>query len=79
MTREEEISFGAFSLFPGRKLLLRGGEPVRIGQRALDLLVALARRPGEVLERDALIPAVWPGRHVDESNLRAQVAALRKA
>ncbi|WP_370688651.1 winged helix-turn-helix domain-containing protein [Roseomonas sp. GC11] len=79
MTSEEEISFGEFSLFPGRKLLLRGGEPVRIGQRALDLLVALARRPGEVMDREALIPAVWPGRHVDDSNLRAQMATLRKA
>ncbi|WBV41562.1 winged helix-turn-helix domain-containing protein [Pseudoroseomonas cervicalis] len=79
MTSEEEIGFGSFRLLPGRKLLLRGTEEVRIGQRALDLLVTLARHPGQVLDRDALVAAVWPGRHVDESNLRAQVAALRKA
>jgi predicted ATPase/DNA-binding winged helix-turn-helix (wHTH) protein len=75
----EEIRFGNLILLPGRKVLLRGGNPVRIGQRALDLLIALARQPGEVLDRDALVSAVWPGRHVEDSNLRAQVAALRKA
>ena len=40
----EEIRFGAFTLRPGRRQLLRGDTPVRIGQRALDLLIALARR-----------------------------------
>ncbi|MDQ1078083.1 winged helix-turn-helix domain-containing protein [Pseudoroseomonas cervicalis] len=75
----EEIRFGAFTLRPGRRQLLRGDTPVRIGQRALDLLIALARRPGEVLDRDALLPAIWPGRHVEDSNLRAQMAALRRA
>ncbi|WP_181378115.1 ATP-binding protein [Teichococcus aestuarii] len=79
MESGEEIRFGGFTLLPRRKRLLREGEPVRIGQRALDLLIALAQRPGEVLDRDALLPAVWPGRHIEDSNLRAQVAALRRA
>ncbi|MBE9606999.1 winged helix-turn-helix domain-containing protein [Acetobacteraceae bacterium H6797] len=74
----DEIRFGPFTLLPASKRLLRGAEPLRIGQRAMDLLIALATRPGEVLDRDALMQAVWPGRHVEESNLRAQVAALRK-
>jgi predicted ATPase/DNA-binding winged helix-turn-helix (wHTH) protein len=73
------ISFGAFTLLVRRKQLLFRGEPVAIGQRALDLLIALAERPGEVLDRDTLLAAVWPGRQVEESNLRAQVALLRKA
>ncbi|MFC7610804.1 winged helix-turn-helix domain-containing protein [Teichococcus aestuarii] len=79
MESGEEIRFGGFTLLPRRKRLLREGEPVRIGQRALDLLIALAQRPGEVLDRGALLPAVWPGRHIEDSNLRAQVAALRRA
>ncbi|WP_458097176.1 ATP-binding protein [Roseomonas sp. WA12] len=79
MDAADDIRFGAFTLRPRRKQLLRDGEPVSIGQRALDLLIALAQRPGEVLDRDALLAAVWPGRQVEESNLRAQVALLRKA
>ena len=75
----EEIRFGAFTLHPGRRELLNGGAPVRIGQRALDLLVALAGQPGEVVEHAALQRVVWPGRHVEESNLRAQMSALRRA
>ncbi|RVT97765.1 hypothetical protein EOD42_08150 [Rhodovarius crocodyli] len=75
----EEIRFGDFTLLPARKMLLRGAKEVRIGQRALDLLIALVRHPGAVLERDMLVAAVWPGRHVDDSNLRAQMAALRRA
>jgi hypothetical protein len=42
---EHEISFGPFRLLPTRRLLLEGNEPVRLGSRALDLLIALRRRP----------------------------------
>lgn len=75
----DAILFGAFTLRARSRELLRHGELVPIGQRALDLLIALAGRPGEVLDRDVLLSAIWPGRHVEESNLRAQVALLRKA
>lgn len=79
MDSADDIRFGSFTLRPRRKQLLRGGVPVQIGQRALDLLIALTERPGEVVDRDALLSAIWPGRHVEESNLRAQIATLRKA
>ena len=42
---EHEISFGPFRLLPTRRLLLEGNEPVRLGSRALDLLIALRQRP----------------------------------
>ena len=42
---EHEISFGPFRLLPTRRLLLEGNEPVHLGSRALDLLIALRRRP----------------------------------
>ncbi len=64
---------------PERRLLLRDGRPVRLGSRALDLLVALVTRPGEVVAKDELIARTWPGLHVDEGNLRVHVGALRKA
>ena len=46
---EHEISFGPFRLLPTRRLLLEGNEPVHLGSRALDLLIALIERPGEVV------------------------------
>jgi DNA-binding winged helix-turn-helix (wHTH) protein len=78
-TETAELNFGPFRLIVARKQQLREGKPVRIGQRALDVPIALARRPGEVIERRKLLSTVWQGTHVDECNLRAQIVAVRKA
>ena len=78
-TETEELNFGPFRLTVVGKKQLREGKPVRIGQRALDVLITLARRPGEVIERTELLSTVWQGTHVDERNLRAQIVAVRKA
>jgi len=74
-----EFHFGPFTLLPARKLLLRDGEPVRLGQRALDILLILVSRAGEVVAKTDILDQVWPGLHVEETNLRVQVSALRKA
>ncbi len=49
-----------------------------LGDRAFDLLVLLAQRPGEVVPTPALQRALWQGRRVDPANLRVQVSALRR-
>lgn len=72
------ISFGSFRLFPKARLLERDGAALHIGGRALDILLALVDRPGEVVSRAELISRVWPDVTVDEANLRVHVAALRK-
>lgn len=72
-------SFGDFRLYPGRHLLVRDQDPVPIGSRALDILIALTERPGELLTKDELIARAWPNTIVEESNLRAQIAVLRRA
>ena len=72
------ISFGPFRLLSARRLLLEGDRPVRLGSRALDMLVALVEHPGEVVSRDELMARVWPNTHVDESNLKFQISALRR-
>ncbi|WP_426437235.1 winged helix-turn-helix domain-containing protein [Bradyrhizobium genosp. P] len=73
------FSFGSFSLLPGRHLLLDGDTPVRLGSRALEILVALVERYGELVSKEALIERVWPGIHIAEGNLKFQVAGLRRA
>lgn len=52
---------------------------VHVEPRAMDLLVFLARHPGEVLSRETLIDGVWKKRFVGEAVLRNTVAALRRA
>jgi predicted ATPase/DNA-binding winged helix-turn-helix (wHTH) protein len=72
------ISFGPFRLFLPERLLKKGGETIQIGGRALDLLIALVERAGQVVTRRELISRVWPDVVVDEANLRMHVATLRK-
>jgi predicted ATPase/DNA-binding winged helix-turn-helix (wHTH) protein len=73
------ISFGPFRLLAERRLLIEGDKPVRVGSRAFDILTALAERAGEVVGKEELIARVWPGTFVEESNLKIQVSALRRA
>jgi predicted ATPase/DNA-binding winged helix-turn-helix (wHTH) protein len=75
---ERAISFGPFRLVPGQRLLLEGDKPVRLGSRALDMLIVLVEHPGEVVSRDELMARVWPNTHVDEGNLKFQISALRR-
>ena len=73
------LEFAGFSVLPNQRLLLRDGEPVRIGARAFDVLAVLAAQPGELVSRKELTAQVWPNTFVDAVNLRVHVAALRKA
>jgi adenylate cyclase len=52
--------------------------PVAIGSRALDILGVLIERAGEVVSKDEIIAAVWPGTVVEDSNLTVQISALRR-
>jgi predicted ATPase/DNA-binding winged helix-turn-helix (wHTH) protein len=76
---KDVLSFGPFSLFAAERLLKKGDEPVPLGGRALDILIALAEQAGEVVSHKKLISSVWPDVTVEEANLRFQMAALRKA
>src|SRR5580700_12103395 len=76
---KDVLSFGPFSLFAAERLLKRADEPLPLGDRALDILIALAERAGEVVTHKELISRVWPDVTVEEGNLRFQMATLRKA
>jgi TolB-like protein len=52
---------------------------VSVGTRALDLLVLLVERQGNVVTRDEAMAAVWPDTVVEEANLAVQISALRRA
>ena len=52
--------------------------PVAIGARALSLLRLLVERPGELISKDAIMEAVWPGTVVEEGNLTVQISTLRR-
>jgi predicted ATPase/DNA-binding winged helix-turn-helix (wHTH) protein len=74
----DEIQFGPFRLSPRERLLTRDGAPVGIGGRALDILITLIKRPGEIISKKEVLDQVWPGVSVDEGSLRFNVGSLRK-
>ncbi len=73
------VSFGPFRLFAAERQLKKGDEALQLGGRALDTLIALVERAGEVVPQGELISRVWPGVTVEEANLRVHIASLRKA
>ncbi len=71
-------SFGPFRLYPAQRLVKKGEEPVKLGGRAFDILLALVERAGEVIPHKELIAKVWPNVVVEEISLRVHIASLRK-
>ena len=49
------------------------GRRVKLGGRALDVLIALAARPGLLCSNAELMAAVWPHRVVEETDRKAHV------
>lgn len=76
---QEVVSFGAFRLFPSKRVLKKADETVKLGSRAFDILLVLVQHAGEVVGQRELIGKVWPGLFVEEVTLRVHVTALRKA
>jgi len=75
---ERAIYFGSFQLFPAQRLLLEGRKPLCVGSRALDILIALVERPGELVRKEELMARVWPNTFVGPANLAVHIGALRR-
>src|SRR5258706_10725714 len=72
------IRIGAFELYPSERMLCTAGKPVDVGARAFDLLLVLAEHQGRLVTKTVLLDRVWPRLVVDENNLPAQIASLRR-
>ena len=73
------IEFGNFRILPHRRQLLADGQPIALGGRAFDVLMALIEASGAVVSKDELLRVVWQGRIVEENRLAGEIFALRKA
>jgi DNA-binding winged helix-turn-helix (wHTH) protein len=74
-----KVLFGPFCLLPTQFLLLEGDKPVPLGSRALEMLIELIGRRGELVSKQDLTARVWPNLFVAPSNVTVQMAALRRA
>ena len=73
-----EFAFGSFRLLPIQFLLLDGDKPVHLGSRALEILMVLLERPGELISKQELMGRVWPNIFVEPANLTVHISALRR-
>ena len=73
------ISFDEFDLDEANACLLRNGKAVALAPTPFNLLCALARQPGALLTKDALLDTVWGHQFVSESVLKTAVSDLRSA
>jgi DNA-binding winged helix-turn-helix (wHTH) protein len=73
------VSFGPFRLFPATRVLEKDGQPLALGNRALDILIVLVEKAGEVVNHRELLARVWRGLVVSPANLRVHMNVLRKA
>ena len=78
-SRKAAIIFGPFCLIPTQRLLFETDHPIQLGSRALDILIMLIERHGELVNKKDLMARVWPGITVVEANLAVHVSALRRA
>ena len=74
-----KVLFGPFCLLPTQFLLQEGDKPVSLGSRALEILIALLERRGELVSKQDLMARVWPNVFVEPANLTVHMSALRRA
>ncbi|QKK29019.1 winged helix-turn-helix domain-containing protein [Rhizobium indicum] len=76
---DDVVAFGPFRLHGEHRRLFCGAEEVQLGGRAMEMLVTLARKKGELVYKEELYNAAWPGIFVHEANLKVTIASLRRA
>ncbi|MCF5076292.1 AAA family ATPase [Pseudomonas syringae] len=76
---DQAMHFGPYRIHPRQRLVLEAGRPLRLGRRAVDILLILLEQAGNVVSKQELIARVWPKSVVEDGNLRVHMAALRKA
>jgi DNA-binding winged helix-turn-helix (wHTH) protein/tetratricopeptide (TPR) repeat protein len=78
-TTPVRVRFGDFELDEANASLLRGGKPLTVAPTPFNLLCALARKPGSLLTKDALLDTVWGHQFVSDSVLKTAISDLRMA
>ena len=73
------LRFGPFELSSTERALRRDGVMLPLGSRALDILIYLAERPGELVAKQELLNRVWSDVTVEEGSIRVHVFAIRKS
>ena len=74
--KQPKLTLGHHLLLPFRQLIL-DGHPVRLGNKALQILSTLAVAKGQLVTIDDLMNTIWSGLFVENNAVQVHVAALR--
>lgn len=78
MSTSRQYLFGDFRLDAVQRALFRKDELVQLTPKALETLLFLVERHGQIVDKKELMDAVWPGTFVEEVGLARNVSVLRK-
>ncbi|SFP55807.1 winged helix-turn-helix domain-containing protein [Sphingomonas rubra] len=70
--------FGDFALAADQRVLRRGGVPVALGARCLDVLILLVAEAGRLVTKDRFLAEVWRGTPVTDEALTQAIKTLRR-
>jgi DNA-binding winged helix-turn-helix (wHTH) protein len=73
------LRFDRFELDEAEARLTRDGEALALAPKPFAVLCALARTPGRLMTKNALLDAVWGHRFVSESVLKSAISEVRAA
>ena len=79
MDMRSGVRIGEWCADPATNELRRAGDSVRVEPKAMEVLMALAGRAGEVVSRQDLFAHVWPGVVVGDEALTQSIIKLRRA
>src|SRR4051812_37475958 len=78
LAQEPAFALGPLEVRPATLEVLSGERREQLEPRIMQVLVALARRRGEVVSRDELIQTCWGGRIVGDDSINRCIFRLRK-
>src|SRR5210317_786495 len=77
----EELNGGfnlsEWEIFPLQGLMRRAQEEISLTPKNVEVLLALARRDGNLITRDELIDEVWQGKAFSDEPIQQQISLLR--
>lgn len=73
------LEFGPYRIDHATKTLMRDGQPVNLPLKSVAILRVLAEHAGQIVHRETIMQAAWPGRVVEEANLKQHIAVIRRA
>ena len=79
MTPTKDVRFGDFRLDPANECLWRGVDAISLRPKAFGVLTQLLAHPGQLVTKQHLLEAVWPGTFVGDAVLKVTIRQLREA